>query len=416
MSHITIHNFGPIEKIENLLIKKVTIFIGEQGSGKSTVAKLISTFEWMEKALLRGDYKPSYFESYTRFRKIYCAYHRIENYFHVNDKGQDITYIGYKGKNYQFVYQDGKLCISDLSEGRGEVEQYRLPQILYIPSERNFESSVSEALKVKGISPALAEFIGDLGTAKGSLEEPMELPIGKGVFLEYNKRSKKLQLLSNGYKIYIEEASSGFQSAVPLLCISKYFSSSIKNEHSTSSELSPEEKERFQEEALRIIDNKLFTEVQKQALLSKLGSRFRKTSFCNIVEEPEQNLYPTSLRGVINSLLEYNNEIKDNRLIITTHSLYLLGYLSLAIQAKVVLNKLSESHPKRSEFLEKVKKIVPIKSATNSDDILIYELKEGSAVPLPCEYGLPSDQNLLNNLLGNAGELFDELLDLEERL
>jgi len=32
-------------------VKKVTVFIGNQGSGKSTVAKLISSFSWIEKAL-----------------------------------------------------------------------------------------------------------------------------------------------------------------------------------------------------------------------------------------------------------------------------------------------------------------------------------------------------------------------------
>ena len=56
MSKIRIKNFGPIKEgyQENdgwLDVKKVTVFIGNQGSGKSTVAKLISTFSWIEKAL-----------------------------------------------------------------------------------------------------------------------------------------------------------------------------------------------------------------------------------------------------------------------------------------------------------------------------------------------------------------------------
>jgi len=59
MSKIRIKNFGPIKEgfLEDdgfLDIKKVTIFIGNQGSGKSTVAKLISTMMWLEKALYRG--------------------------------------------------------------------------------------------------------------------------------------------------------------------------------------------------------------------------------------------------------------------------------------------------------------------------------------------------------------------------
>ncbi|MBK8701664.1 MAG: AAA family ATPase [Saprospiraceae bacterium] len=57
MTKIRIKNFGPIKDgyQENdgwLEIKKVAVFIGNQGSGKSTVAKLISVFMWLENRLL----------------------------------------------------------------------------------------------------------------------------------------------------------------------------------------------------------------------------------------------------------------------------------------------------------------------------------------------------------------------------
>ena len=83
MSKIKIRNFGPIKEgyQENggwIDIKKVTIFIGNQGSGKSTVAKLISTFMWLEKALIRGDIKAplSYvITSYSiHYTKLYYLY------------------------------------------------------------------------------------------------------------------------------------------------------------------------------------------------------------------------------------------------------------------------------------------------------------------------------------------------------
>ena len=70
---IRIKNFGPIRKrnLENdgwLEVKKVTVFTGNQGSGKSTVAKLISTFIWIEKSLVRGDYDKKWFERKNKLK------------------------------------------------------------------------------------------------------------------------------------------------------------------------------------------------------------------------------------------------------------------------------------------------------------------------------------------------------------
>ena len=56
MSKIKIKNFGPIRDgfVNNngwMDIEKVTVFIGDQGSGKSTVAKMISEYFLLEKRL-----------------------------------------------------------------------------------------------------------------------------------------------------------------------------------------------------------------------------------------------------------------------------------------------------------------------------------------------------------------------------
>ena len=85
MPKIKIKNFGPIKQGNKdsdgwIDIKKVSIFIGNQGSGKSCIAKLVSTFMWIEKVLVRGDYAITDFSA-DKFRRIYCGYHRIENYF-----------------------------------------------------------------------------------------------------------------------------------------------------------------------------------------------------------------------------------------------------------------------------------------------------------------------------------------------
>ena len=59
MAQIRLSDFGPIIKgyTENegyIDFKKVTVFIGDQGMGKSTLAKLYSLFSWLEKAVYQG--------------------------------------------------------------------------------------------------------------------------------------------------------------------------------------------------------------------------------------------------------------------------------------------------------------------------------------------------------------------------
>jgi predicted ATPase len=84
MSRIKIKHFGPIKEgcqdddgwIE---VKKVTVFVGNQGSAKSTVAKLISTLTWIEKVLVRGDFQKKWFKPKNKFKNQYLNYHRLEN-------------------------------------------------------------------------------------------------------------------------------------------------------------------------------------------------------------------------------------------------------------------------------------------------------------------------------------------------
>lgn len=104
MSRIKIKNFGPLKETVSAMdgwidIEKVTVFTGNQGSGKSTVAKLVSTFTWMEKVLTRGDFKEKEFTA-AKFKNKYCGYHRISNYF-IKER----TEISYEGDSYKHLYQ-----------------------------------------------------------------------------------------------------------------------------------------------------------------------------------------------------------------------------------------------------------------------------------------------------------------------
>ena len=54
--YLRIQNFGPIVDIELDDIAPLTILIGESGSGKSTIMKVLSLFRWIYKRIVLRSY------------------------------------------------------------------------------------------------------------------------------------------------------------------------------------------------------------------------------------------------------------------------------------------------------------------------------------------------------------------------
>lgn len=389
MSNITIRNFGAIkEQSAPIEIKKVTFFIGNQGSGKSTVAKLIATFMWIEKALFKESYNPQWFEKNNTFRDLFLSYHRLENYLKEN------TYIQYIGSAFSITYTKGQLSFEKKEMA------YALPQLMYVPSERNFISYMKSMRELKVASAALNDFLAAYTYAKEKMTE-IPLPINES-YLLYDKDRDILYVKGEDYRVQLSEASSGFQSLVPLFLVSDYLVNSIRNK---TEPMSIEERKQFEKQIKEIYANPYFTEEQRRSAANALSEKFNKTSFVNIVEEPEQNLFPTSQRDMLYSLLKINNEITANKLIITTHSPYLVNYASVSVEAgKLKQGVIAEKGGQLSE-------IVPI----NADDLAIYQLKEedGTIELLDSYEGIPSDENMLNLQIDETNNLFADLLDLK---
>jgi hypothetical protein len=142
-----------------------------------------------------------------------------------------------------------------------------------------------------------------------------------------------------------------------------------------------------------------------------------KTAFVNIVKKPEQNLFPSSQWQILQSLLEFNNINSDNQLIMTTHSPFIINFLSIAILGEYLKRKIDASL-KANQLIPKLNEIVSEKALVPSDVVVVYQLNEvdGSIEKLSAPYGIPSDKNYLNNNLREGNQLFDSLLELEEEL
>jgi predicted ATP-dependent endonuclease of OLD family len=414
MSKIKIKNFGPIKNgfLDNdgwMDIKKTTVFIGNQGSGKSSVAKLISTLTWMEKVLVRQDYKVEEFTNKGSFRTIYCAYHRIEDYFYNLDK-EDVAVIAYQGDAYNFYYQNTHLSIT-----KNETNTYQLPQTMYVPSERNFISTIQDPKSLKLSSDALSEFLSEFNNAKQAIKKDLALPINDAR-LEYNGSQDVLYVKGTDYKVELSHASSGFQAFVPLYIVSWFLANAIKKQLENPKNMSSDELDRFKKGIELIWADKTLTDEQRRAALSVLSSNFNKSAFINIVEEPEQNLYPSSQRQMLNSLLAFNNLTEHNVLVLTTHSPYIINYLSIAIQGDYLKNKIG-NHKDAPALLDRLNKIVPLNAVVAASDVVVYQLDDaGNIAKLPDYEGIPSDGNYLNQSLAEGNVLFDNLLEIEEDL
>lgn len=406
MSRIKIKNFGPILEgfTDNegwMEIKKVTVFIGNQGSGKSTVAKLISTLKWLEKAIVKGVLQTNNIVSGTQFKK-HLAYQKLENYLKEN------TEISYQGDSLKFEYKMNMFKVL-----RTDNNEYLLPKIMYVPAERNFLSVVDRPDKLKNLPATLYTFNDEFDAAKNKYSLGIELPFNDTKFI-YDKLNKIAHIVNNkkGYKLRLSEASSGFQSTVPLYLTSKYLTEELHSEKDISiKDNSLEDQRKLEKEVKHILDDKSLTPDVRQAYLRQLSARRKPVCLINVVEEPELNLFPSSQKEILFGLIKYANKDVGNRLIITTHSPYIINYLTLSVKAYNVKLTLTDSSQ-----INQMSDIVPLESTVAPDDLVIYQLDENTGVISKLEdyKGLPSDENYLNDGLGETNNLFAQLQQIEK--
>lgn len=409
MRRVKINNFGPIKEGfgDNwITIEKVTIFIGNQGSGKSTIAKVISSLSWIEKAIYRGDFsmnmeREDFFELFE--------YQNIRGYF------KEDTRIEYEGDSIHLKYfSKNKYLKIDLKLSA----EFIPPKIMYVPAERNFLSVIKNAMGVRGLPAPLFEFAEELRKGQNYYKgDKIALPIND-VYYKYDSQSDSSFIIGNDFDVNLLIASSGFQSIVPLFIVSLRLSQSI----SSSSDINPDNISvnhsiRMNEEISRVMLTPNLSEEEKAKKAKEIETRFMNKAFINIVEEPEQNLFPESQWALLKKLLEFNNLNHGSSLILTTHSPYLINYVSIAIQAEFLKTEITKKNDS-DIMMEKLEKVIPKESVVSGNDVAIYQLDErdGTISKLSNTEGIPSDNNYLNESLRHGNEMFDYLLEIEQEL
>ncbi|MCF6296389.1 MAG: ATP-binding protein [Flavobacteriaceae bacterium] len=404
---LIIKNFGPIKSID-LDLGKITVLIGDQATGKSTIAKVLAIcryFSYIVNYTIEID-KQNVFNNNEQFLKGLRNW-GIDTYL---SKDSEITYINslykFEFKNKLVIEYESVVGTNDLKKEFFETETkiidksksfkklldqlqslkvdelkdleegniknfgynwspnenfYRLnvkkvmDNPLYIPTERGVQSlSLGKDLL---ISDALQDELSKLRRITRGFNVEMEI---KPLSLTYKNQSGLGHIKKDNENNYytLHDGASGFQSTIPIVLAIRFY------------------------------------------------SEFDKRERTFIIEEPEQNLFPTTQKKLVEFLVEYVGK-NNNQFILPTHSPYILTTLSNLIYAHKI------GTAENGKYEKEVSKIISKKHWIDVNNISVYYLNDGKAKPLV------NVEDCIINLddLDNASEIinteFDELLNLE---
>ena len=241
------------------------------------------------------------------------------------------------------------------------------PKVSYIPAERNFVSAVPSLKKYSENDDNLQSFVNDWFDAKLHYTKDHPMPVTHlGLKYYYNKGiDRDFLIIGNKVNIPLTSASSGFQSIVPLAVMVKWLSSGIYEENKP---FSPEENQRVRDILSHLSGS---TNENEAELIDRLrgfiqGRVYSRTQF--VIEEPEQNLFPKTQMDLLYHLISEINHGRNHKLVITTHSPYILYALNNCLLAYLVKDSLDD---------ETAMAVECVQYAINPSDVSVWSIKDG---------------------------------------
>lgn len=329
-----IKNFGPIKEV-NLALGKVNVLIGDQGTGKSTLAKLMhilytTSIDSEEADLAKVIGSDDQMTDRTSLFLDRLRRNGLSKYLHTN------SYIEFnRSQAGTFFYNrnsDSKASYHYLNED--PFSDIHNSNSVYIPAERMFISTVYENIfALNQLDIVLPEYFNKYAQLLNRLSaDYTELDISKILGVKYKFVDGKIKILINDSKLLLDlkESSSGVQTLMPIYL---YLHHLLKIK-------GIEERDRF--------------------LLS--------------IEELEMNSFPNVQNETVKNIIEANYFQTKNNTLLTTHSPYILTSLNNLMYAYSV----GQSHR------DQVSEIIPEKYWLNPEDVsaymLVYDEKEGGCI------------------------------------
>lgn len=359
MAHLAIRQIGAIEAID-IDLNRFNIFIGPQSSGKSTIAKIVSFCQWLEKDCTVRQQTTHIDETFVNDKLI--DYHNIRGYLKKNSS------FHYKGEALDIRFAENQLTIT-LNKG---FEETKVSKNAYIPAERTV-ISIPGIFSTKMPENYLSSFLDDwqhIRAKFGSGDKVNILNLGEAYFFDKNANADMLDMQGGG-RLSLSQASSGLQSVTPLCVYIAYITEWI---YSHQEDKSSDERKRIWESAIA----RSMTDGAKGLDMEPLVEKIKKwseilstPSFSNLViEEPELNLFPRTQASLIYYILSNVDHTRDS-MVITTHSPYILYALNNCILANLVKGELTDDW----EDLD-----IPKSALLDGKDISVWELRDGHIV------------------------------------
>lgn len=414
MAHIIIKNIGPIKEVE-LDLNKINVFMGPQSSGKSTIAKIISFCLWLEKnvCLFRDT-----LDIELNFQKTVEDYHQLHGYFN------GLSYILYQSDSVKIEYRGNGIGYI-IPEKNVEKLDYKRSKIIYVPAERNL-IALPYWTTFKLSDDNLKSYASDWNFVRSifNKEVPIKIkPLGISYYYDEKERKDYISIPNTGKTVTLTDASSGIQTSTSLYLLHKVYcqykeklseigsiedgvtlEKVYKNHlHYRTTTRYPNpipESDQFKykgrfcvvkpgtkEKAIRILDN--YTEIQY---------------IQSIIEEPELNLFPDTQQALMYELMA-DAVVSDNRMVITTHSPYILFALNNCVMGGLVGKNIPEEEKKNFPSFE---------SWIDPKLVSVYEIHDGTIRCIQDEDGVIEDNYLNQAYKKNSNEYLSLLNYYEE--
>ena len=407
---LVVKNFGPI-KDATVDFKRVTVFIGPTGGGKSTLAKLAAIFR-----------EPSYNSLINPQRESYKFL-------------SDFSIMGFRQPQSDVTFLSGEEAFRFIDFENGSVVGAPSTSQHLLNKEAAF-TSTNNLTEARKIIKQLDSNNHD-ETEKNNLVKKFESIINQ-IQIEHNKIGQVTKELLYLWHCHffpsnrnllpaVEYSWAGFlRDDIGLPKDTLKFANDFSVSRKDVSELDIP----FLNAKYTHSDGKDFIKIPESETLFRLYetasgiqsvtpllvllehlSRNTEQAQSFIIEEPELNLYPTAQQGLLNWLVEKCTK-GENDLTITTHSPYLLAHLNLLLYAYQV----AENHPERAD---EVAKIVPRESWINPKEFSAYHVEgqqeNGVRSIVNSETGLISYNGLDAIATAETSE-FEKLLDINAGL